>query len=407
MQNYIIVTDSGTDFTEELKKELEIVQLELTIIVEGEEPKPNNEVDNKTLYEMLRAKKKATTSAVNVGDFKDVMRPYLEAGTDILYLGFSSGLSNTYNAGRLACEELSEEFPERKLYAVDTLCASLGQGLLVYHAAKMHLNGKSIEEVRDFAENNKLRLCHWFTVDDLFFLKRGGRVSAATAVVGTMLGIKPIMHVDNEGRLTSVSKARGRRASIIALADKYGESASPMGGRAYISHSDCESDALLLAEILKEKGCAKVAVADLAREDMAEAVEDAFRYGTLVLATTTYNGGIFPFMQEFIHHLTERFFQNRTIGLIENGSWAPMAAKVIKGMLENSKNIVNAYEVAKKMGIKIISFTGATGGIMKDYSDILLNVPSTDTPRIQECHIMIGHIICELVESSIFEKSNL
>ena len=201
MQNYIIVTDSGTDFTEELKKELEIVQLELTIIVEGEEPKPNNEVDNKTLYEMLRAKKKATTSAVNVGDFKDVMRPYLEKGTDILYLGFSSGLSNTYNAGRIACEELSEEFPERKLYAVDTLCASLGQGLLVYHAAKMRFDGKSIEEVRDFAEGNKLRLCHWFTVDDLFFLKRGGRVSAATAVVGTMLGIKPIMHVDNAGKL--------------------------------------------------------------------------------------------------------------------------------------------------------------------------------------------------------------
>lgn len=255
MQNYIIVTDSGTDFTEELKKELEIVQLELTIIVEGEEPKPNNEVDNKTLYEMLRAKKKATTSAVNVGDFKDVMRPYLEKGTDILYLGFSSGLSNTYNAGRIACEELAEEFPERKLYAVDTLCASLGQGLLVYHAAKMRFDGKSIEEVRDFAEGNKLRLCHWFTVDDLFFLKRGGRVSAATAVVGTMLGIKPIMHVDNEGKLVKVGTVRGRRASIDALCEKAKASAIDVKEKlvAFISHGDCEEDAKYLADKMKKE----------------------------------------------------------------------------------------------------------------------------------------------------------
>ena len=255
MQNYIIVTDSGTDFTEELKKELEIVQLELTIIVEGEEPKPNNEVDNKTLYEMLRAKKKATTSAVNVGDFKDVMRPYLENGTDILYLGFSSGLSNTYNAGRIACEELAEEFPERKLYAVDTLCASLGQGLLVYHAAKMRFDGKSIEEVRDFAEGNKLRLCHWFTVDDLFFLKRGGRVSAATAVVGTMLGIKPIMHVDNAGKLVKVGTVRGRRASIDALCEKAKASAIDVKEKlvAFISHGDCEEDAKYLADKIKKE----------------------------------------------------------------------------------------------------------------------------------------------------------
>ena len=255
MQNYIIVTDSGTDFTEKMKKELDVVQLELTIIVEGEEPKPNNEIDNKTLYEMLRAKKKATTSAVNVEDFKNSMRAYLEEGKDILYLGFSSGLSSTYNAGRIACEELSEEFPERKLYAVDTLCASLGQGLLVYYAAKMRLDGKSIDEVRDFAENNKLRLCHWFTVDDLFFLKRGGRVSAATAVVGTMLGIKPIMHVDNNGKLVKVGTARGRRASIDTLCEKAKASVIDAKEKlvAFISHGDCEEDAKYLADKMKKE----------------------------------------------------------------------------------------------------------------------------------------------------------
>ena len=255
MQNYIIVTDSGTDFTEKMKKELEVVQLELSIIVEGEEPKPNNEIDFKELYAMLRAKKKATTSAVNVADFKDVMRSYLEDGKDILYLGFSSGLSNTYNAGRIACEELAEEYPNRKLYAVDTLCASLGQGLLVYHAAKMRLDGCGIDEVREFVESNKLRLCHWFTVDDLFFLQRGGRVSTATAVVGTMLGIKPIMHVDNAGKLIKIGTARGRKASIDTLCEKAKASNIKDSEKlvAFISHGDCEEDAKYLAEKMKKE----------------------------------------------------------------------------------------------------------------------------------------------------------
>ena len=255
MQNYVIVTDSGTDFTEELKKELDVVQLELTLIVEGEEPKPNNEVDNKAFYAMLRNKKKATTSAINIEDFKVAMRAYLEEGKDILYLGFSSGLSSTYNAGRVACEELAEEFPERKLYAVDTLCASLGQGLLVYYAARMRLDGKNIEEVRDFAENNKLRLVHWFTVDDLFFLKRGGRVSAATAVVGTMLGIKPIMHVNNEGKLIKIGIAKGRRAAVDMLCEKAKASIIDENEKlvAFISHGDCEEDAKYLAEKIKKE----------------------------------------------------------------------------------------------------------------------------------------------------------
>ena len=201
MFDYVILTDSGSDLTVEQAKELDISLIDLSLLVEGGEPRKNRDVDVKGFYGLLREKKSASTAAVNIQDFLVAMGECVDAGKDVLYIGFSSGLSSTYNAGRVACEELSEEYPDRKLYAVDTLCASLGQGLLVYHAAKLRLDGKSIEEVRDFAENNKLRLCHWFTVDDLFFLKRGGRVSAATAVVGTMLGIKPIMHVDNAGRL--------------------------------------------------------------------------------------------------------------------------------------------------------------------------------------------------------------
>ncbi len=255
MQNYIILTDSGTDFNDELVKECDVVKIELSIIIEEEEPKPDNTVDKKEFYSLLRAKKKATTAAINSEDFKTVMRPYLEDGKDILYLGFSSGLSSTYHASKLAAEDLLEEFPDRKIYTVDTLCASMGEGLLVYHAAKLRLNGATIEEVRDFAETNKLRLCHWFTVDDLFFLKRGGRVSAATAVVGTMLGIKPVLHVDNEGKLIKMTTARGRKASIDALFEKARASAIEAKDKivAFISHGDCEDDAKYLANKIKDE----------------------------------------------------------------------------------------------------------------------------------------------------------
>ena len=253
MQNYIILTDSGTDFNEELVKECDVVKIELSVIIEDDAPKSDNAVEKKEFYSLLRSKKKVTTSAINVEDFTDVMRPYLEEGKDILYLGFSSGLSSTYQASKIAAEDLLEEFPDRKIYTVDTLCASMGQGLLVYHAAKMRLNGASIEEVRDFAESNKLRLCHWFTVDDLFFLKRGGRVSAATAVVGTMLGIKPVLHVDNEGKLIKMTTARGRKASIDALFEKACASAIEAKDKvvAFISHGDCEEDAKYLANKMK------------------------------------------------------------------------------------------------------------------------------------------------------------
>ena len=219
------------------------------------EPAKDSQVDLKEFYDLLREQKNASTAAINIDDFLSAMEEVLKEGKDVLYLGFSSGLSSTYNAGRLACEELSEEYSQRKLYAVDTLCASLGQGLLVYYAAKMRLDGKSIEEVRDFAENNKLRLVHWFTVDDLFFLKRGGRVSGATAVVGTVLGIKPIMHVDNEGKLVKVSTARGRRTAVDTLCEKAKASIIDAKEKAvaFISHGDCEEDAKYLAEKIKKE----------------------------------------------------------------------------------------------------------------------------------------------------------
>ncbi len=253
MRDYVILTDSGTDLSKEKAKEVGIKVLDLTVLKEGDPtPYPNSEVDPKEFYAFLRTKKMAKTSAVNPEAFKEEMEKIISEGKDVIYLGFSSGLSNTYNAGRIAAEELSEKYPDSKVYACDTLCASLGEGLLVYLAAKKKLSGASIDEVRDYVEENKLHLCHQFTVDDLMFLKRGGRVSAATAIVGQALGIKPVMHVDNEGHLIKVGTARGRKNSIDALFNKVKETITDRDIM-FICHGDCIDDANYVAERLKNE----------------------------------------------------------------------------------------------------------------------------------------------------------
>ena len=169
-------------------------------------------------------------------------------------LTFSSGLSATYQSAVIAADELKEQYPDRTVMVVDTRCASLGQGLLVYYTCKKRDEGLSLQELAAWVEENKCHLCHWFTVDDLMYLKRGGRVSAATALVGTMLQIKPVLHVDDEGHLISKSKARGRKASIEALCNKAIElGAGYENDIMYICHGDCEEDANRLAAMLKEK----------------------------------------------------------------------------------------------------------------------------------------------------------
>ena len=254
MRNYVIVTDSSADLSSEMSEALGLRTIQLGVMVEGEAVQANNTVDVKAIYEMLRQKKMATTSAVNIEQFLEIFEGIVKEDLDILYLGFSSGLSGTFSASAVAMRELSEKYPDRKLYAVDTLCASMGQGLLVYYAAKLKEGGADIDAVKDYVESNKLNLCHWFTVDDLFFLKRGGRVSAATAVVGTMLSIKPVMHVDNAGKLINVSKVRGRKAAVDALFEKTKTSAIPgKNDTMFISHGDCIADAEYLAARLKNE----------------------------------------------------------------------------------------------------------------------------------------------------------
>lgn len=254
MHPYVIVTDSSSDLPQELIEQYSLEVIQLMVTVDGEEPAPNNEIDIKEFYAKLRAKKGAKTSAVNIENFAECFETHLSAGKDVLYLGFSSGLSGTFNAGFVAARELSEKYPERTCVAVDTLCASLGEGLLVVLAAKKKEQGATLEEVRDYVEGIKLNLAHLFTVDDLFFLKRGGRVSTMTAVAGSALGIKPMMHVDNDGHLVKIGIKRGRRASIDALCDHMQELAvDPAEQLVFISHGDCEDEAEYLAERIKEK----------------------------------------------------------------------------------------------------------------------------------------------------------
>ena len=257
MNDYTIITDSSCDLPDSLVKELELEVLPLAFIMDGKTYRnypDNREMAPKDFYNKQREGSMATTNAVNVGEAADAMEAVLKRGEDVLVLAFSSGLSTTCNSFQIAAGDLAEQYPDRKIFVVDTLCASLGQGMFVYQAARLRQAGRSIEEVRDWAEQNKLNQCHWFTVNDLFFLKKGGRVSAATAVVGTMLQIKPVMHVDNEGHLIKVDTARGRKASLNALVDKVGELAdNPAAQTMFISNSDCQEDAQYVADQIKAR----------------------------------------------------------------------------------------------------------------------------------------------------------
>ncbi|NBI10746.1 DegV family protein [Colidextribacter sp. OB.20] len=257
MSDFVILTDSSADLGADMVRELDVQVLPLSFILDEhtyQNHPDNREMDPHVFYERLRGGDVATTNAVNVAQYTEALEPLLQAGRDVLILAFSSGLSTTYNSSRLAVEELSAKYPERKLFTVDTLCASLGQGLLVWYAAKARERGCSIEEVRDWVEDHKLNLCHQFTVDDLHFLKRGGRISAATAMVGSMLHIKPVLHVDDEGHLTSIGKVRGRHASLKALVDQMEETAVDSGSlTVFISHGDCLEDAQAVERMVRDR----------------------------------------------------------------------------------------------------------------------------------------------------------
>lgn len=258
--NFEIVTDSSSNLVEEMIDDFGLHVLPLTFMVDGEDEVyqsylKGEHTDLSQFYTMMREGKVFKTSLPNLADTEQLMRGLLEQGRDVLYLGFSSGLSGTYEAVELLVGQLAGEFPDRTVLSVDTLAASGGEGLLVWHAVQRARTGAAIEEVRDWVEANKLKLAHWFTVDDLMFLFRSGRVSKTSAWAGTMLNIKPVMHVDDDGHLVPMEKVRGRKKSLNALVDHMEKTAiKPIEDQmVFITHGDCLEDAEYVAAQVKER----------------------------------------------------------------------------------------------------------------------------------------------------------
>ncbi len=254
MADYQIITDSCADLPAELAASSELVVVPLSVEFRGEFHDEGKGLEIKDLYAGLRAGEPAKTAAVNPQRWKSYMEPCLQNQKDLLVMAFSSGLSTTYQSAAIAAQELQAQYPHRKIRVVDTLCASMGQGLLVWYACNCRDQGMDLEDLVQWVENRRSQLCHWFTVDDLMYLKRGGRINAATAMLGTMLQIKPVLHVDDAGHLINVGKARGRKASIEALANKVAELGLPgENSTMFISHGDCLEDAQYLEKLLRKK----------------------------------------------------------------------------------------------------------------------------------------------------------
>ena len=256
MSEYVITTDNNSDLPEKYLKDHGVGCMYLSYSMDGKNYTHGNFLPEHEFYEAMRNGSMPTTAQVNPENAKALLEPYLKEGKDILHIAFSSALSGTYNSSRIAAEELMEEYTDRRIIVVDSLSASLGQGLLVWLAQQKKELGQTLEDVADWVEKNKLKMVHLFTVDDLNHLYRGGRVSRTTAIVGSMLNIKPVLHVDNEGKLTAIGKVRGRKKALQELVKLMDEKIGSFGADCdtiFISHGDCEQDAQYVAEKVKEK----------------------------------------------------------------------------------------------------------------------------------------------------------
>ncbi len=260
MNPYVIFTDTACDISPDLLTAWNIHYVSLTFrFTDSDQEYHEHDLPSHDFYDRMRAGGIAKTAAINMETFRAAFEPVLQEGKDILYLGFSSGLSTTYNSSRLAAQSLLERYPDRKIITIDSLSASAGFGFLVSLAAKKRDSGADIETLVSYLQECIPHMCHWFTVTDLVYLKRGGRISPTLAFVGNLLGIKPVLHMDNEGHLINMTKVRGRRASIDMLAKKYGELlADATENKAFISHGDCLEDAELLKSILETQYSANV-----------------------------------------------------------------------------------------------------------------------------------------------------
>lgn len=257
MKNYVIITESTTDISQDMVNELGVYVMPMAFELNGKSYMhypDTREMDIHEFYQHLRKGEKSVTSLINTEAFLEFFEPFLKEGNDILYIGFSSGLSGTYNSSLLAREELLEKYKDAKIVCIDSKAAAAGEGLLVYSAARKKAEGLNLEELTDWVEQHIHKLCHWFTVDDLNHLKRGGRVSALSAGIGTALNVKPILHVDDEGHLIPMEKVRGRKKSLYALLDHMVNSFTPSGNDAvFIGHGDTLEDAQFLAQLIRDQ----------------------------------------------------------------------------------------------------------------------------------------------------------
>ena len=257
MSEYVVATDTASDLPCEIAQELNIFQIPMKFEIEGETYRnypDGREYDLTKFYNKLREGSSAITAQVSNDDFVDFAEPILKEGKDILYISLSSGLSGTFQSCKIFAEDLMQEYPGRKIICIDSKGASIGQGLLTILTAKKKQEGLNIEELAEWTEEKRPQICFWVSVDDLNHLKRGGRISSLTAVIGTALGIKPIIHVDNEGNLVQVDKARGTKKAMEVLLNRMKEtSINPEEQDIFIGHGDSSEVADMLAEMVKKE----------------------------------------------------------------------------------------------------------------------------------------------------------
>ena len=254
MSKFVITADSTVDLPKAFLEEKQVPVVSLSYIIDGATYKDGEGLTSKEFYDKIREGAMPTTSQVNPEQAMDLFEPILKGGTDILHIAFTSGLSGTYNSCRIAAEELSEEYPDRKIVVVDSLCAASGGGMLLYKAIELKEQGKSLDEIVAWVEENKLHVCHDVTVDDLFHLHRGGRVSKASAVVGTIIKIKPIIHVNDEGKLIVIGKERGRKKALQTLVERMEEKSRGFENDiVMITHGDALEDAEYVKGLIQDK----------------------------------------------------------------------------------------------------------------------------------------------------------